>query len=467
MSEDLALSASAGAICNFLACMPPTDLPPQPFPESVHGPHASTLLLDSDIQKRAQAGRLAVSLAASVFSAKRLPKGWEGAIQHAVDIYTDERVLKSLASVYRFISSAAFLVSINDVLECHGDRGRRLVEGWLMEIYARFPIINIPSSFHTQQIDVSFLSGNWSALDTARHTLETYLNAEFLASTPRTSSALSTLRAESYFHIPTDSVTSPDILASVVSHLVIILRPVSLLAYRPLGPLERGHLLACKRSTRVLECQGDLILRVSLWPVLLYRLPHASHEELAALLDSITSDLALAWAFPDGGQQAREDDPTPKARTVRAYIGQYWRMRGLRVARDLCRRVWMALLDAVLNVIGPELARQAVYFVGDCAAADATLVDEVDAEAVKGDASARRKERAPHAGKKRGGRGRREKRALISNDGRRVKENAIIVSKSIAEAKTRLQMRTTMAPSNEPQSVEHRILRELLGSRRM
>ena len=82
LNDDLAqAAASIDAICDFFDHISPDGLPSPPFAELLQPIHIRNTLSTCESSKREHTGRLAISFAASAHVAKKLPKGWEGAIE--------------------------------------------------------------------------------------------------------------------------------------------------------------------------------------------------------------------------------------------------------------------------------------------------------------------------------------------------------------------------------------------------
>ncbi|KAL1686185.1 hypothetical protein GGG16DRAFT_118148 [Schizophyllum commune] len=369
LNDDLAQAAASNdAICGFFDHTSPDDLPPPPFADPLQPIHAYNTLSSCENNKREHTGRLAISLAASAHAAKKLPKGWEGSIEYAISIYVHPRVLASMATTFNIPaangtpSHVAFLRYVSDAIGLYGDKGRRSIEAWLLEIYALLPTIHIPGTFYASDPESSH------NLDFARDTLALRLgdHPTPVSISPSSSLNLSDLSWESEDfddHFSQDSISN---IKSAYAHPTCALLDLTveasekiygcgahLFTQRPLRTLERGLLLSKRRSTLVLERQGTLVLNNHLWPIVLYRCPDAPLDFCAAMLDLLTSDPFLAHMFL---RCSHEDlalgDAEPLARAVRAYLGQYWRMRGWQATRDLCLQVWVPLLDIAFDMVG-------------------------------------------------------------------------------------------------------------------
>ncbi|KAL1671947.1 hypothetical protein EV122DRAFT_284416 [Schizophyllum commune] len=455
LNDDLAqAAASIDAICDFFDHTSPDDLPSPPFAELLQPMHAHNTLSTCESSKREHTWRLAISFAASAHVAKKLPRGWEGAIEYAISIYVHPRVLASMANTFDIPaahatpSHLAFLRYASDAIGCYGDKGRRGIEAWLLEIYALLPTIHIPGTFYVSETESSYNFGF------ARETLALRLgdHPAPLSVSPSSSLNLSDLSWESEDfddHFSQDSIsnikstsahpTCAPLNLTVEASEKLYACGDQLLTQRPLGPLERGHLFSQRRSTVVHEQQGALVLNNSLWPVLLHRWPDAPLDFCGAMLDLLTSDAFLAhMLLRCSHEDLTLEDAEALARAVRAYLGQYWRMRGWQATRDLCLQVWVPLLDIAFDMVGHgagmetasagDLSTPASRL--DCgddsmlggAGADETLVE--DPEPWRGKSPSveehfpRRKRQAPYVVERRG------RRVFVSDDGwRSGKEN--------------------------------------------
>ncbi|KAL1729451.1 hypothetical protein EV714DRAFT_273703 [Schizophyllum commune] len=455
LNDDLAqAAASIDAICDFFDHTSPDDLPSPPFAELLQPMHTHSTLSTCESSKREHTGRLAISFVASAHVAKKLLKGWEGAIEYAISICVHPRVLGSMADAFNMpaadaaTSHLAFLRYASDAIGCYGDKGRRGIEAWLLEIYALLPTIHIPGTFYVTETESSY------NFDFARETLALRLGDHPAPlSVSRSSSLnLSDLSWESEDfddHFSQDSISN---IKSTYAHPTRALLNLTveasekiyacgdqLLTQRPLGPLERGHLLSQRRSTLVHEQQGTLVLNNSLWPVLLHRWPDAPLNFCGAMLDLITSDAFLAhMLLRCSHEDLALEDAEALARAVRAYLGQYWRMRGWQATRDLCLQVWVPLLDIAFDMVGHGAGKETAS-AGDLytpasqpncgddtmlagADADETLVEAPEPWSGKSSSLKenfpRRKRLAPYVLERRG------RRVFVSDDGwRSGKEN--------------------------------------------
>ncbi|KAI5893076.1 uncharacterized protein SCHCODRAFT_02620780 [Schizophyllum commune H4-8] len=368
-NDDLAqAAASIDAVCDFLDHASIDELPSPPYAELLQPIHAHNTLSICESSKREHTGRLAISLATSAHVAKKLPKGWEGAIEYAISVYVHPRVLESMADTFNIRAAGptpshlAFLRYASDAIGCYGDKGRRGIEAWLLEIYALLPAIHIPGAFYASE------SGSSYNYDFARDTLALRLGDPptplSISSSPSLNLSGLSWNSEdvddefSQYSISDLNSASAHPTCALLDLTVEARRQISacgdqFFAQRPLGPLERGHLLSQRRSTLVLEHQGALVLNNHLWPVLLYRWPDASLDFCATMLDLLTSDVFLAHLLLQCSQEVLAlEDVEALARAVRAYLGQYWRMRGWHATRDLCLQVWVPLIDIAFDMVG-------------------------------------------------------------------------------------------------------------------